>query len=204
MGRSARSRRTRAATTFEGALLLARNGNAEGFDALFRRSFPELVAFARARGAEDPDAIVNECLVRVFSRVAEFEGDEAGWRSWCFAICRNLLVDESRRRERRPRLADVEPDDGGMTAFADGADTAEIAVSELGAEALVSVLATLTPDQRDVIALRVIADLSIRQVAEIVGKPEGAVKALQHRALRTLSRKLSGRAVSPSRAGTLS
>jgi RNA polymerase sigma-70 factor (ECF subfamily) len=57
-------------------------------------------------------------------------------------------------------------------------------------------LADLTPDQRHVLALRVIADLSLEQVAAATGKPVGAVKALQHRALATLRRKIAGEAVS--------
>jgi RNA polymerase sigma-70 factor (ECF subfamily) len=49
-------------------------------------------------------------------------------------------------------------------------------------------LAELTPDQRDVLLLRVVADLTVEQVAEVVGKPAGAVKALQRRGLAALRR----------------
>ena len=61
---------------------------------------------------------------------------------------------------------------------------------------MAEVLDTLTPDQRQVLALRVVADLSLEQVAELVGKPVGAVKSLQHRALATLRRTISDQAVS--------
>ena len=55
-------------------------------------------------------------------------------------------------------------------------------------------LAVLSPDQRDVVLLRIVADLSVEEVARLLGKREGAVKALQHRALAALRRHLDARA----------
>jgi RNA polymerase sigma-70 factor (ECF subfamily) len=72
----------------------------------------------------------------------------------------------------------------------------DVALARLGGERVQALLGELTPDQRQVLALRVIADLSLEQAAEAVGKPVGAVKALQHRALETLRRKIAGEAVS--------
>ena len=59
---------------------------------------------------------------------------------------------------------------------------------DLGSARVHELLAELTPDQRDVMLLRVVADLTVEQVAEVVGKPPGAVKALQRRALAALRR----------------
>lgn len=145
--------------------------------------------------------MVSECLLRVFGRVDDFEGDEAGFRAWCFAICRNLLIDEARHRDRRPTLV-AEPAGGCRVVALD--DTADAALSEIGAAELTALLATLTSDQREVIALRIVADLSIAEVAEIVEKPQGAVKALQHRALRTISKRINDSPVSLRPEATLS
>ncbi len=67
----------------------------------------------------------------------------------------------------------------------------------MGEERALRRLAELTEDQRNGLALRVIADLTVDEVASILGKPRGAVKALQRRALATLRRRISAQAVSP-------
>ncbi len=86
-----------------------------------------------------------------------------------------------------------------LTASEDGhraASSAEHdALSGLGTDRVQQVLAELPPDQRDVLALRVIADLTVEQVAAALGKKPGAVKALQRRALAGLRRRLSEEAV---------
>lgn len=200
MRRISHQRRRRAAAAFPDALELAVAGDGAGFEALFQRYSSELLEFARARGAEDADALVSECLVRAFKRIGEFVGDERHFRAWLFTICRNLLIDDVRRRARRP----VNVDDGlESTDVRASDDPAETATNTLSGEDLIAVLAELTDDQQEVVALRILADLPIAEVARIVGKPESAVKALQHRGLRTLSKKLSRQPVSPGKDAAL-
>jgi RNA polymerase sigma-70 factor (ECF subfamily) len=64
------------------------------------------------------------------------------------------------------------------------------AIAALSGDRVNELLASLSPDQRDVLLLRVIADLSIEDVAAALGKRQGAIKALQHRALASLRRQL--------------
>ena len=68
----------------------------------------------------------------------------------------------------------------------------------MSVESAMELLQTLTPDQRSVIALRVIADLSLEETATILGKRVGAVKALQKRGLERLRRQLDQAVSSPS------
>lgn len=199
--RSSRRRVRGPIRSFEDALAGARDGRPEGFAALHARVCAELVAFARTRGVSDADAVVSECLVRAFARIDTFRGDERGFRAWCFSICRNLVIDDARHRARRPALVDG-GDDRAEPVAPD--DPAARTLDNLAADDLLAELDRLTVDQRDVVALRIIADLSIADVAAIVGKPESAVKALQHRGLRTLSRRMSTQAVSESTGATLS
>ena len=70
----------------------------------------------------------------------------------------------------------------------------ENAFAVLAHEEVRGMLAVLSPDQRDVVLLRIVADLSVEEVARLTGKREGAVKALQHRALAALRRHLDARA----------
>ena len=78
-----------------------------------------------------------------------------------------------------------------------GADAADEAMISLGDERVRAVLAGLPPDQRDVVLLRVVADLSIEDAAAALGKRPGAIKALQHRAMANLRKRIGEEGVSP-------
>jgi RNA polymerase sigma-70 factor (ECF subfamily) len=71
------------------------------------------------------------------------------------------------------------------------------ALARLGDQDALRLLDTLTRDQRSVLLLRVVGELSLAETAAVVGRPVGAVKALQHRALERLRREVSAQAVSP-------
>lgn len=74
--------------------------------ALYESVVDRVASYARGQGAEDPDALANETLYRSLSRVGEFAGDEAGFRSWVFTIAHNLIIDDRRRQVRRPQSVD--------------------------------------------------------------------------------------------------
>ena len=74
-------------------------------------------------------------------------------------------------------------------------DVEEEAIAALGTVGALARISALPPDQADVVLLRVIGDLSVAAVAEIIHKRPGAVRALQHRALRNLAKDLSDQGV---------
>jgi RNA polymerase sigma-70 factor (ECF subfamily) len=140
--------------------------------------------YLRAQGAIEPEDLTSEVFLRVFDRLPQFEGDEAGFRSWLFTIAHRVLIDDVRRRQRRPRTTALEQTIDSYTA----GDVEREALANVGAEWADHLLESLPPDQRAVVALRVTADLSLEQVAQILDKRVGAVKSLQHRALAALRR----------------
>ncbi len=146
-----------------------------------------VAGYLRGQGCDDPDGLANDVFLRAFTNLAAFEGDEERFRSWVFTIAHNLLTDERRRRRRRPTVADRPLADGVSPR-----STESEALSRLGAERVDALLAALAPDQRDVLLLRIVADLTVEQVAQALGKAPGAVKQLQRRGLATLRRRLSG------------
>jgi len=171
---------------FASILAAARTGEAWAFERLFDWLGRPVAGYLRGAGVEDPDGLANEVFLRVFGGVGRFEGTEARFRSWVFAIAHNLVIDERRRRSRRPTQAPLEGEVG------EGVPAAEDAVlAGLGDERVQALLDTLAPDQRDVVLLRVVADLSIEDTAAALGKRPGAVKSLQHRAFATLRRRLA-------------
>lgn len=144
-----------------------------------------VLGYLRAQGAREPEDLTSEVFLRVFDRLDQFSGDEAGFRSWLFTIAHRILIDDARRRQRRPQTTMLGVD---VEAHAAG-DVEHEALANFGAEWADALLASLPPEQRAVVALRVTADLSLEQVAAILGKRVGAVKSLQHRALERLRRR---------------
>ena len=144
-----------------------------------------VLGYLRAQGAPEPEDLTSEVFLRVFDRLPQFSGDEPNFRSWLFTIAHRILIDDARRRQRRPRTTTLGIDIETRAA----GDVEHEALANVGAEWADELLASLPPDQRAVVALRVTADLSLEQVAGILDKRVGAVKSLQHRALESLRRR---------------
>ncbi len=166
---------------FEVWIASAQEGDPAAFDSLVRALEGPLAGFLRARGASDPEGLTNEVLVRVFSGIAEFEGNAPQFRAWVFRIARNLLVDERRKTGRRPDTVATAPDQipepPSHGTVPDRLDQSE---------RIEAILDQVTPEQREVLLLRVVAGLGVDETAEVLGCRPGAVRALQHRALKRL------------------
>lgn len=184
------SRRTDGAhdPAFEEVLRDAAAGGEWGFAQLFRTWNAPLSAFVGGRGADDVDDVVNEIFLGAFRSIARFSGTESDFRAWMFRIARNKLADHFRLRGRRP--ATIALPDGFDPV---GGDAEAEGMATLERSELVRLLATLTDDQAEVLLLRIVADLTIAEIATVVGKSEGAVKAHQRRGLDRLRRELAER-----------
>lgn len=146
---------------------------------VYRALAPAVLGYLRAQRAPDPEDILGEVFLQVARDLHRFEGDDAARRRWVFAIAHNRLLDARRRAARRPRLGgEAVPESTGRP------------LPEPLDPALVAALAQLTPDQREVVVLRFVADLSLDDVARLTRRRVGAVKALQHRGLEMLERLL--------------
>jgi RNA polymerase sigma-70 factor (ECF subfamily) len=178
--------------SFEAVLRAAGDGDGRAFEQIFAALSGKVLVFARVRGASDPEGLVNDVFLQVFLGLGDFDGSEVQFRAWMFRIARNKLIDESRRKERRP--VEVAADE--LTAALSDRDLVDSeAMDRIATDSLISRLAILTPEQRDVVMLRVVADLTIDDISAVIGKRPGAVKALQRRAFRTLAREFSAEAV---------
>ena len=122
----------------------------------------------------------------VFTALPRFKGSEHKFRSWVFTIAHRRLIDERRRAARRPSSPTADADGFDQP----GGDVEEEALDALGSQRVYKLCAGLSPDQREVLILRVVGDLTVEQVAAIVGKSVGAVKALQRRALHALRKRI--------------
>lgn len=123
----------------------------------------------------DPEDLTGDVFVSVTEKLGGFRGDDGAVRRWVFTIAHNRRVDEIRRAQRRPETLSPEPDSPSTH------DSTPLDPD------LVAALERLTDDQRDVVVLRYVGDLSLRDVARITGRRLGAVKMLQARALAALA-----------------
>jgi RNA polymerase sigma-70 factor (ECF subfamily) len=170
--------------SFENVLFAARAGAEWAWERIYAELAPPVAGYLRAHGAADPEDLVGEVFLQVVRGLDRFSGPEPAFRAWVFTIAHRRLVDDLRRRSRRP-VAPAEPATIELAA-GEGGDVTEEAFAGLDLERVHEAIAGLPPDQRSVLLLRIVGDLTIEQIAEAVGKRPGAVKALQRRALRRL------------------
>ncbi len=178
---------------FDEALAGAGTGDAAGFQWLFEAYGRRVNAYVRSRGCAEPDDVTSEVFAAAFWSLAGFSGTEDNFVAWLFQIARNKVIDGARYASRRPQLS---PGEGGPDEVA-GVDVEAAALGDVENAWLWEVLDELTDEQREVLILRFVADLSIERTAEVLGKEANAVKALQHRAIRAAHRKISAGAVTP-------
>jgi RNA polymerase sigma-70 factor, ECF subfamily len=170
---------------FDDVLAAAQAGAAWAFETLYRDLSPVVTGYLRLHGAAEPDDLASETFLGVFTGLAGFRGDEDALRAWVFTIAHRRLVDDWRRRSRRPQAADDDRDLAGYV----GGDVEDDAFTRLDAESVHRICGLLPDDQRAVV-LRVLGDLTGEQVAQVMGRSVASVKALQRRGLRTLRAEL--------------
>jgi RNA polymerase sigma-70 factor (ECF subfamily) len=163
-------------------------------DALYRAHAPAVLGYLRGLGIPDAEDVTGEVFVSVVRDLHRFRGDDAGLRRWLFTIAHHRAVDAVRKRTRRREEA-VDPTELRSAPVA-ADDPAEQVTARLSALPAFLALDRLTLDQRSVVLLRLVADLSVAETAEILGKEPGAVKTLQRRALAALHRAVTLEAVS--------
>ena len=152
------------------------------FEAVYRRFAPGVLGYLRARGVEDPEAVTQEVFIAVLPKIGKIIGGEDGIRTLLFSIAHARAVDQHRVRVRRFPTVEYDPKlDGRSTSSAE-----EIMLTQADREATVALLAALKTEHREVLLLRIVADLPLEQVAKVMGKSVGSVKQLQRRALLAL------------------
>ena len=172
-----------------GPTLAAAKTGAEGALAtLYQELHPGVLRYLRAQEPNDGEDLATETWLDAAGALARFQGDEWAFRRWLFTIARRRLIDHRRRKDRTPySYSDI----NALSARPGLDDTEGAVLASDGTEAALARIAALPPDQREVILLRVLAGLDVAGVSEILGKKPGAVRALQHRALRRLAEQLA-------------
>lgn len=167
---------------FQAILAAAKAGAEWAWANLYRELAGPVTGYLRSRGAREPEDLTSEVFLSAARSIPDFSGDSTSFRSWIFVIAHRRLIDERRYHGRRPDPAELPDDD----SLGEGGNAETEALDHLVTEEMKEAFESLTDGQRDVLALRIIAGLTLEQTAQVLGKRTGAIKALQRRALEAL------------------
>ncbi len=163
-----------------------RGGDPDALALVYRALIDPLTAYLRSQ-VRDPDAatdLAQETFIELVRGCRGLTGGPHQIQAWIYRAAHRNLIDQTRYRGRRPEdLVAEAPDHPSPEVGPD-----EVAVGAEDAQRLRAALARLSPDQGQVLSLRFLAGLSAPEVAVVMGKNEGAVRALQHRGVMTLTR----------------
>jgi RNA polymerase sigma-70 factor, ECF subfamily len=165
----------------------AQRGDRAALEELYRLHFDRIYGYLQLSvgNRHDAEDLTNQTFIKMLESIDRFVWRQAPFSAWLFRIAHNLAMDHFRagRRwqpEEEPR---DEPDAVEPSAEDEAFET-------IGLESVLEMIEGLSSDQRDGLTLKFVFDFSNAEVATILGKTEGAVKSLQHRALATLERSL--------------
>ena len=173
---------------FADVLARAQAGDADAFETIYRDVAPLVLGYLRGHGLSDPEDTCGEVFVSAIRRIGGFTGDERQFRSWLLTIAHRRMVDSARRSARRPE--DLAPLEALGPRLQPVASSETEALERLDALGILDAISELTDLQRSAVLLRVVADLPVREIAQIMNRPESAVKALLRRATMSLGRSL--------------
>jgi RNA polymerase sigma factor (sigma-70 family) len=167
-------------------LVAAQRGDGDAFAVIWRELAPVVTGYLAARGVRDAEALTSDVFVALLPRLRELTGGVAGLRTFVFSVAHARSVDEARRHTRWPASIEFDPQQhAGVAASAE-----QDALTRLGTAQVRDLLEQLSPDHREVLALRVIADLGVEQTATVMRRSVGSIKQLQRRALIALRAQL--------------
>ncbi len=173
---------------FSSLLSRAQRGEREAIERLFTDLQPRLLRYFRMTARHDAEDLAGEVWMGVARGFGEFSGDLDSFRGWVFTIAHRRLSDHRRRAARR--VAE-EADERALSRQVSGDDPEHGAIERLSGQDAAQLVARLLPqDQADVVLLRVVGDVDVRDVARIMGRSENWVRVAQHRGLRRLAERL--------------
>jgi RNA polymerase sigma-70 factor (ECF subfamily) len=140
------------------------------------------------RGNDAPEDLAAETWLQVVRDLPGFRGGSAEFRAWLFTVARNRAIDQGRARASRPVVPVADPGATGGGPRASHPSAEQDAAERAATAAALRLVASLPPEQAEMVMLRVVAGLDVATVAELVGKKPGAVRVAVHRALKSLAR----------------
>jgi RNA polymerase sigma-70 factor (TIGR02952 family) len=166
----------------------AREGDTRAFGMLYEYYLDPIYRYIYYRIGSHPDAedLTEQVFIKAWEALPRYQ--ERGYRlsSWLYRIAHNIVIDH-RRRDRAREEVELTEESAGLAELPTPQE--QLIQAETMAE-VVRAMTTLSDEQQEIIILRFIEGLSYAEVAQIMGKNEGACRALQYRALAALARQV--------------
>jgi RNA polymerase sigma-70 factor, ECF subfamily len=166
----------------------AQAGDRAALEELYLLHFDRIYSYLHMSvgNRHDAEDLTNQTFVKMLESIARFEWRKVPISAWLFRIAHNLAMDHFRASRRwQPEEEVPEPEDSAEHSAEDEA------LQAIGTRSMLEMIEDLSPDQQQVLTLKFVFNFGNAEVATILGKTEGAIKSLQHRALATLQRRLT-------------
>jgi RNA polymerase sigma-70 factor (ECF subfamily) len=166
----------------------AQKGDREALEELYLIHFDRIYSYLQMTvgNRHDAEDLTNQTFVKMLESIERFQWRKVPISAWLFRIAHNLAMDHFRAHKRwQPEEEPPEPQDSAELS------AEEEAMQSIGRQSMLEMIEGLSPDQQQVLTLKFVFNFPNGDVATILGKTEGAVKSLQHRALASLQRELA-------------
>src|ERR671918_129199 len=163
-------------------------GDRDALEELYLLHFDRIYSYLHMSvgNRHDAEDLTNQTFVKMLESIQRFEWRKVPISAWLFRIAHNLAMDHFRASRRwQPEEEVPEPRDSTERSAEDEA------LQAIGRRSMLAMIEDLSPDQQQVLTLKFVFNFGNAEVATILGKTEGAIKSLQHRALATLQRRLT-------------
>jgi|Deesub1362A_J573_1020465.scaffolds.fasta_scaffold04762_2 RNA polymerase sigma-70 factor (ECF subfamily) len=165
---------------------MAKRGNRRGMEKIYE-IFAEPIfryIFLRIGSREEAEDLTSRVFLKVFRRIKMYRESEVPFSAWIFRIAHNELVDYFRTKKPPFQSLDEVYDEPASSYYEPEIKLLEEELQKR----IVQALMQLTPEQREAVVLRYLEGFSIKEIGEVMGKGESAVRSLLSRALRRLNR----------------
>jgi RNA polymerase sigma-70 factor (ECF subfamily) len=168
----------------------AQQGDADAFGELYDRYVDVVYRYVQYRvsSAALAEDLTSETFLRALRRITSYTWQGRDFGAWLVTIARNLIADHYKSGKYRLEVATSDLVEAGADRSEDGPEGEVLA--SLTNETLLEAVKQLNAEQQECIALRFLQGMSVAETAQIMGKNEGAIKALQYRAVKSLARLL--------------
>ena len=166
----------------------AQKGDRDALEELYLLHFDRIYSYLHMSvgNRHDAEDLTTQTFLRMLEAIGRFKWQAVPFSAWLFRIAHNLAMDHF-RATKRVQPEEVVPEPEGSEQ-----DSAELeAMHSIGRQSLLELIENLSDEQQQVLTLKFVFNFSNAEVATILGKTEGAVKSLQHRALVSLQKQVA-------------
>jgi RNA polymerase sigma-70 factor (ECF subfamily) len=168
----------------------AQQGDRDALEELYLIHFDRIYSYLHVSvgNRHDAEDLTTQTFLKMLESIGKFRWQSAPFSAWLFRIAHNLAMDHFRANRRwQPEEEVPEPDPDENTSAEAGA------LESIGRKSMLELIDELSPEQQQVLTLKFVFNFANAEAATILGKTEGAIKSLQHRALVSLQKQLERR-----------